>query len=66
MKFLAEISSMAKGVNLREDQILFMLSTKFKDLANQLGIFIESGTQVNGSYMEEELNQNLLRGSLEP
>lgn len=63
MKFLAEISSISKGVNLREDQILFMLSTKFKDLANQLGVFIESGTQVNGDYLEGELNQNLLRGS---
>lgn len=40
-----------------------MLSTKLKDLANQLGIFIESGTQVNGDYLEGELNQNLLRGS---
>lgn len=62
MKFLAEISSISKGVNLREDQILFMLSTKFKDLANQLKIFIESGTQVNGDYLEGELTQNLLRG----
>lgn len=63
MKFLAEISSIAKGLKLREDQILFMLATRFKDLANQLGIFIESGTQVNGDYLEGELNQNVLRGA---
>lgn len=63
MKFLAEIASISNGMKLREDQVLFMLSTKLKDLANQLGIFIESGTQVNGDYLEGELNQNLLRGS---
>lgn len=63
MKFLQEISSITNGMKLREDQILFMLSTKLKDLATQLRIFIESGTQVNGNWQEEELNQNLLRGS---
>lgn len=63
MKFLAEISSIANGMKLREDQILFMLSTSLKNLANNLHVFIESGTQVSGNWMEEELNQNLLRGS---
>lgn len=62
MKFLAEISSIANGMRLREDQILFMLSTSLKNLANSLGVFIESGTQVSGNWMEDELNQNLLRG----
>lgn len=62
MKLLGEISSIASGTKLREDQIIFMLSAKLKDLANNLGIFIMSGTQLNGDYQEGELNQNLLRG----
>lgn len=63
MKLLAEISSIANGTRVREDQILFMLSTRLKELANTLGIFIQSATQVNGDYLEGELNQNALRGS---
>lgn len=64
MKFLAEITSMTNGMKLREDQILFMLSSKLKDLANELDVFIESATQISGNWQEaEEVNQNLLRGS---
>ena len=42
MKILEEISKRSGGVKLREDNILFMLSNKLKDLCNQYGIFIES------------------------
>lgn len=64
MKFLQEVATMSNGMKLREDQILFMLSSKLKDLANELGIFIQSATQLNGNWQEaEEINQNLLRGS---
>lgn len=63
MKFLAEITKFSNGMKLREDQILFMLSSKLKDLASELGIFIQSATQLNGQWEEaEEVNQNLLRG----
>lgn len=62
MSLMQEMASLS-GSRLREDQILFMMSTAFKNLANNLKIFIESGTQLNGNYMEaEEINQNLLRG----
>ena len=41
-----------------------MLSTKLKDLCNQYGIFILSGTQLNSNYVESETpDQNLLRGA---
>ena len=41
-----------------------MLSTKLKDLCNQYGIFILSGTQLNANYVESETpDQNLLRGA---
>ena len=54
-----------KNANLREDVILTMLSTALKDLANELNIFIMSGTQLNGNWQEFKglRNQNLIRGS---
>ena len=54
-----------KGVKgLREDNVLFLLSSKLKDIAVQYGVFILSSTQLNAQYTESETpNQNLLRGS---
>ena len=64
MKILEEITKRSGGVKLREDNILFMLSIRLKDLCNQYGIFIESATQLNGNYVESETpDQNLLRGA---
>ena len=48
MKILEEITRRSGGVKLREDNILFMLSTRLKDICNQYGIFIMSSTQLNG------------------
>lgn len=64
IKILEEITRRSGGVKLREDNILFMMSIKLKDLCNQLGIFIMSATQLNGSYVDAETpDQNLLRGA---
>ena len=64
MKILEEVTKRSGGVKLREDNILFMLSIRLKDLCNQYGIFIESATQLNGDYVESETpDQNLLRGA---
>lgn len=64
LKILEEISKRTGGVKLREDNILFMLSTRLKDICNQYGIFIMSATQLNGSYTDAEIpDQNLLRGA---
>lgn len=54
-----------KDLNLREDVVLTMLSTALKDLANELNVFVMSGTQLNGNWQDGKLprNQNLLRGS---
>lgn len=63
IKILEEISRRTKGVALREDNILFMLSIRLKDLCNQYGIFILTSTQLNGAWQEAETpDQNLLRG----
>ena len=64
MKILEEITRRSGGVKLREDNVLFMLSIKLKDLCNQYGIFIMSSTQLNGDYQEAKTpDQNLLRGA---
>ena len=51
-------------MKLREDNILFMLSTRLKDLCNKDEIFLLSATQLNSQYQESETpDQNLLRGA---
>jgi replicative DNA helicase len=64
LKILEEITKRSGGVKLREDNILFMLSTRLKDICNQYGVFIMSATQLNGDYQESKTpDQNLLRGA---
>ena len=64
LKILEEITRRSGGIKLREDNVLFMLSIKLKDLCNQHGIFIESATQLNGDWKDAEIpDQNLLRGA---
>lgn len=64
MKILEEITKRSGGVKLREDNILFMLAIRLKDLCNQMGIFIMTATQLNGEWEDrKDGNQNLLRGS---
>ena len=64
LKILEEITKRSGGVKLREDNILFMLSNKLKDICNQYGVFIMSATQLNGDYQVAKTpDQNLLRGA---
>lgn len=64
MKILEEITRRSGGIKLREDNVLFMLSTKLKDLCNIYGVFILTATQLNSSWVDaEEPDQNLLRGA---
>ena len=64
LKILEEITRRSGGVKLREDNILFMLSTRLKDICNPYGVFIMSATQLNGDYQQAETpDQNLLRGA---
>ena len=63
-KILVEISQRSGGVRLREDNVLFMLSAKLKDLCNEFGIFIMSATQLSGDFRESDTpDQALLRGA---
>lgn len=64
LKILEEITKRSGGVKLREDNILFMLSTKLKDICNQYGVFIMSATQLSGGFDDTDTpDQNLLRGA---
>ena len=64
LKILEEITRRSGGIRLREDNVLFMLSTRLKDICNQYGIFIMSATQLNGDYKDAKVpDQNLLRGA---
>jgi len=61
---LSEISQRSGGVKLREDNVLFMMSVKIKDICTQYGVFVMSSTQLNGDWKESETpDQNLLRGA---
>lgn len=64
LKILEEISKRSGGIKLREDNILFMLSRRLKDIANKYGVFILTATQLNGAWKQDESpDQNLLRGA---
>ena len=64
IKILEEITKRSGGIKLREDNVLFMLSTRLKDLCNKYGIFIMSATQLNGDWKDAKIpDQNLLRGA---
>ena len=64
MKILHEVASRASVKGLREDNVLFMISVRLKDLAVENNIFIMSSTQLNGDYTSVTIfDQNLLRGA---
>ena len=44
MKILEEITRRSGGVKSREDNVLFMLSNKLKDICNKYGVFIMTAT----------------------
>lgn len=64
MKILTEVTSKTGIKGLREDNVLFMISIRLKDLCNEYGIFIMTSTQLNADYREaQQYDQNLLRGA---
>ena len=64
LKILEEISRTAGKIALREDNILFMLSARLKDICVKYNVFMMSATQLNGDYQDAKTpDQNLLRGA---
>lgn len=63
-KLIAEVSTMTKGVRLREDQILFLFIDTLKNLCAKLGIFILTMSQLNGTYKDSPIkDETMLRGA---
>lgn len=64
MKILSEVSGKAGVKGLREDNVLFMIAVRLKDLCVEYGVFIETSTQLNADYRTAQVyDQNLLRGA---
>jgi replicative DNA helicase len=64
MKILTEVTSKTGIKGLREDNVLFMISIRLKDLCNQYQVFILTATQLNADYISaQQYDQNLLRGA---
>jgi replicative DNA helicase len=64
LKILAEVTNKAKVQGLREDNVLFMISTRLKDICVKYDVFIISSTQLNGDLKNAKIfDQTLLRGA---
>ena len=64
MKILTEVTSKTGIKGLREDNVLFMISIRLKDICNQYQVFIMTATQLNADYITaQQYDQNLLRGA---
>lgn len=64
MKILSEVTGKTGIKGLREDNVLFMMAIRLKDICNEYGIFIMTSTQLNADYREAQVyDQNLLRGA---
>ena len=64
MKMLEEITRRSGGIKLREDNILFLMSVKLKDICNEFGVFILTSSQLNQDWKSSDIpDQNLLRGA---
>lgn len=64
MKIIEEITRASGGMKIREDQVLFLLSSKLKDIASSYNVFVFSSTQLNGSFKTERIpDQTLLAGA---
>ena len=65
LKILADITKQTGGVKLREDNVLFMLSARLKEICNTYGVFIFSATQLSGDFNNMRApDQSLLRGAI--
>lgn len=63
IKILSEITA-GTGVSIREDQVLYLLSTRLKELAVSYGISMMSATQTNRSgHDSTEATSAMLKGS---
>lgn len=64
IKILSEVSQKARGVKIREDNVLIMFVDKMKTLCNSLNIHIDTSTQANGDWKTtKDGDANIIRGA---
>jgi replicative DNA helicase len=64
MKMMEELKRNVGSMVAREDQALFLLATKIKDIAQKYGVFIYSSTQLSNNFKGERiLDQGMLAGA---
>lgn len=64
MRIIEEVTKASGGMKIREDQVLFLLSSKIKEIAAENNVFVFSSTQLNGESKHEKiLDQNVLAGA---
>ena len=64
MSIIEEITRASGGMKIREDQVLYLMASKLKEIASTFNVFIMSATQLNGSSKHEKiLDQNVLSGA---
>lgn len=64
MKLMAQISNKTKMSGLKEHQLLLVFVTELKSLAETLGVFIFTASQINGDWKTATTyDQNLLSGA---
>lgn len=64
IKMLTEIATKTRGVKMREDNALIMFIDRMKTLANLLNIHIDTSTQANGDWKNNDMvDQSVIRGA---
>lgn len=64
IKILTEVATKAKGVKIREDNVLVMFVDRMKTLCNTLNVHIDTSSQANGDWKNtKDGDQNLIRGA---
>lgn len=64
IKILTEVATKARGVKIREDNVLIMFVDRMKTLCNMLNVHIDTSSQTNGDWKNaKDGDQNLIRGA---